>query len=198
MSEAHSRHGEFCRVAENLYRHTSSGVYFARFRANGKEISHSLQRADRALAKRHLAEEMENASRIDRKTGKMTLELPLQSESVSDVPTAVESVCSTRASLWAWRSSQSRWRFSSDTRCGRRLTSRTGAPSLSSPFSSGPGTDSSTSNHYETNDTESMASGAAHRSRTDTHLVLDVPFRGVGSEDAFQRKGLDRLEGHVR
>ena len=41
MSETHTRHGEFCRVAENLYRYTSSGVYFARFRANGKEISRS-------------------------------------------------------------------------------------------------------------------------------------------------------------
>mgnify|MGYP000969161392 CR=1 FL=1 len=74
MSETHTRHGEFCRVAENLYRYSSSGVYFGRFRANGKEISRSLRTTDRALAKRRLAEEMENASRIDRKTGKMTLE----------------------------------------------------------------------------------------------------------------------------
>jgi integrase len=74
MSTTHHRHGEFCRVAENLYRYSSSGVYYARFRASGKEISRSLHTTDRALAKRRLAEEMENSSRLDPKVGKMTLE----------------------------------------------------------------------------------------------------------------------------
>src|ERR1035441_6401086 len=74
MNEMHSRNGEFARVAENLYRYSSSGVYYARYRANGKEISRSLKTVDRALAKRRLAVEMENASRIDPKNAKMTLE----------------------------------------------------------------------------------------------------------------------------
>ncbi len=74
MNETHTRNGEFCRVAENLYRYSSSGIYYARFRTNGKEISRSLRTADRALAKRRLADEMENASRLDIKVGKMTLE----------------------------------------------------------------------------------------------------------------------------
>jgi integrase len=74
MNEMHSRGGEFVRVAENLYRYSSSGVYYARFRANSKEISRSLRTTDRAIAKRQLAEEMANASKIDAKLGKMTLE----------------------------------------------------------------------------------------------------------------------------
>jgi integrase len=74
MNQTHSRNGDFVRVAENLYRYSSSGIYYARFRANGKEISRSLRTADRAIAKRRLAEEMDNYSKIDAKLGKMTLE----------------------------------------------------------------------------------------------------------------------------
>jgi integrase len=74
MSEKHSRSGEFCRVAENLYRYSSSGVYYARFRANGKEVQKSLRTIDRSLAKRRLGEEIENVSKVDAKIGKMTLE----------------------------------------------------------------------------------------------------------------------------
>src|SRR6185369_11847244 len=65
---------EFARVAENLYRYSASGVYYARFRSDGKEISRSLKTTDRTLAKRKLAEELENASKLDAKVGKMTLE----------------------------------------------------------------------------------------------------------------------------
>jgi len=74
MNETHSRSGEFARVAENLYRYSSSGIYYARFRSNGKEISKSLRTTDRGLAKRRLADEMDNASKLDVKVGKMTLE----------------------------------------------------------------------------------------------------------------------------
>ena len=74
MSDTHSQSGEFCRVAENLYRYSASGVYYARFRANGKEVRKSLRTVDRSLAKRRLTEELENASRVDAKIGKMTLE----------------------------------------------------------------------------------------------------------------------------
>ena len=74
QTHSHSRTGEFARVSENLYRYSSSGVYYARYRAHGKEISRSLRTTDRTLAKRRLAEEMENSSKIDPKTGKMTVE----------------------------------------------------------------------------------------------------------------------------
>jgi integrase len=74
MSDTHSQSGEFCRVAENLYRYSASGVYYARFRANGKEVRKSLRTVDRSLAKRRLTEELENASKVDAKIGKMTLE----------------------------------------------------------------------------------------------------------------------------
>jgi len=41
MKLAHSRGGEFRKVGENLYRYSSSGVYYARFRSNGKSIHRS-------------------------------------------------------------------------------------------------------------------------------------------------------------
>ncbi len=74
MSMAHSRTGEFRKVAENLYCYSSSGVYYARFRNSGKEISISLQTTDRELAKRRLQEEMRKAELVDPKLAKLTLE----------------------------------------------------------------------------------------------------------------------------
>jgi integrase len=73
MKETHARNGEFGRVAENLFRYSSSGVYYARFQANGKDICRSLHTTDRALAKRRLTDEIEKASKIDPKVGKMPL-----------------------------------------------------------------------------------------------------------------------------
>jgi hypothetical protein len=40
MKTAHSRKGVFTKIGENLYRYTSSGVYYARYRNRGKEIHH--------------------------------------------------------------------------------------------------------------------------------------------------------------
>ena len=74
MNKSHPRNGEFHRVSDNLFRYSSSGVYYARFQSNGKDISRSLRTTDRTLAKRRLAEELENASKLDVKVGKMTLE----------------------------------------------------------------------------------------------------------------------------
>src|ERR1039458_10594523 len=74
MNKSHPRNGEFHRVADNLFRYSSSGVYYARFQSNGKDISRSLRTTDRTLAKRRLAEKLENASKLDVKVGKMTLE----------------------------------------------------------------------------------------------------------------------------
>ncbi|MGA2543059.1 MAG: hypothetical protein ABSG78_16020 [Verrucomicrobiota bacterium] len=70
----HTRRGEFRRVADNLFRYSSSGVYYARFQSNGKDIFRSLRTTDRALARRRLADELQNASKLDVKVGKMTLE----------------------------------------------------------------------------------------------------------------------------
>ena len=52
----------------------SSGIYYSRFQSNGKDICRSLRTTDRALAKRRLVQELENASKLDVKVGKMTLE----------------------------------------------------------------------------------------------------------------------------
>jgi hypothetical protein len=73
MKTAHSRSGEFRKVGENLYRYSSSGIYYARFRQHGKEISRSLLTADRELAKRRLKEEMEKLGRIDPRLGRVVL-----------------------------------------------------------------------------------------------------------------------------
>jgi integrase len=74
MNKSHPRSGEFRRVAENLFRYSSSGAYYARFQSNGKDISRSLRTTDRALAKRRLTDELENASKLDVKVGKMMIE----------------------------------------------------------------------------------------------------------------------------
>ena len=74
MNESHTRNGEFRRVADNLFRYSSSGVYYGRFQINGKDICRSLHTSDRDLAKRRLAEQLDNASKLDPKVGKMTLE----------------------------------------------------------------------------------------------------------------------------
>jgi hypothetical protein len=74
VKTAHSRNGEFRRVGENLYRYSSNGVYYARFRNNGKLIQRSLDTSDREHAKRLLKEEIAKASRVDQKLGNMSLE----------------------------------------------------------------------------------------------------------------------------
>ena len=52
MKTTHSRIGEFSKVGENLYRYSSSGVYYARYRNKGKEIQHSLNATtDREFAR---------------------------------------------------------------------------------------------------------------------------------------------------
>ena len=65
--------GVFRKVGECLYRYSSNGVYYARFKADGKEIRRSLETTDRDLARRKLAEEKEKERQIDRSQGKLTL-----------------------------------------------------------------------------------------------------------------------------
>jgi hypothetical protein len=56
LNESHPQNGEFRRVADNLFGYSSSGVYYARFQSNGKDICRSLRTSDREVAKRRLAQ----------------------------------------------------------------------------------------------------------------------------------------------
>lgn len=74
MKSAHSRAGEFRRVGENLCRYSSNGVYYARFRINGKLIQRSLDTTDREMARRRLAEEVGKANKVEQKLAGLTLD----------------------------------------------------------------------------------------------------------------------------
>src|SRR5438552_1655579 len=65
--------GVFRKVGECLYRYSSNGVYYARFKADGKEIRRSLETTDRAEARRKLAAEKQKERQTDRSQGKLTL-----------------------------------------------------------------------------------------------------------------------------
>jgi integrase len=67
------RAGAFQKVAECLYRYSSSGVYYARLKKSGKEIRRSLATADKELAKRRLARLREEQAEIDSASEKMSL-----------------------------------------------------------------------------------------------------------------------------
>jgi hypothetical protein len=49
MPKAHSRTGKFCKVAENLYRYSSNGIYYAVFRDKGKLKWKSLKFMSRSV-----------------------------------------------------------------------------------------------------------------------------------------------------
>ena len=65
--------GRFQKVGECLYRYSSNGVYYARFKSGGKEIRQSLETTDRDTAKRELARRRKEQEQIDRSQGKLTL-----------------------------------------------------------------------------------------------------------------------------
>jgi integrase len=67
MQTAHSRAGEFRKVGENMYRYSSNGVYYARFKNKGKLIHRSLNTTDRTLANRRLKEEISKVNKVDPK-----------------------------------------------------------------------------------------------------------------------------------
>jgi len=73
MRTLQSKVGVFQKVAECLYRYSSNGVYYARFKSGGKEIRCSLRTADRKLAERNLAEKKRQQSQIDPAKSRMTL-----------------------------------------------------------------------------------------------------------------------------
>jgi integrase len=63
----------FQRVGECLYRYSSNGVYYARFKTHGKELLRSLRTTDPAIARRNLAQRKAEQGGIDRSRGKCTL-----------------------------------------------------------------------------------------------------------------------------
>jgi integrase len=65
--------GVFRKVGECLYRYSSNGVYYARFKVDGKEIRRSLKTTDKEEAKRKLGEEKQKEGEVDRSQGKLTL-----------------------------------------------------------------------------------------------------------------------------
>src|SRR5262249_43323828 len=65
--------GVFRKVGECLYRYSSNGVYYARFKTDGKEIRRSLETTDPAEARRKLAAEKAKERQTDRSQGKLTL-----------------------------------------------------------------------------------------------------------------------------
>jgi integrase len=73
MSSQRDKAGTFQKVGECLYRYSSSGVYYARIKVDGKEIRRSLETTDRDHAKRELKAFKEKQSHIDRSKSKMTL-----------------------------------------------------------------------------------------------------------------------------
>ena len=73
MSTQTDKSGVFRKVGECLYRYSSNGVYYARIKADGKEIRRSLRTTDRDLAKRNLKTFKEQQSQIDRSKSKITL-----------------------------------------------------------------------------------------------------------------------------
>ena len=55
----------FSRVGENLYRHNSSGTYYALLKRGGKQIRKSLKTKDKELASRNLAELRTKVTRLN-------------------------------------------------------------------------------------------------------------------------------------
>jgi integrase len=72
MSTQTDKENAFRKVGPCLYRY-KNGVYYARFKSDGKEIRCSLETTDRKLAERNLAKKKDEQSRIDRSQGKLTL-----------------------------------------------------------------------------------------------------------------------------
>src|SRR5437762_1247460 len=73
MRTQQNKVGTLQKVGECLYRYSSNGVYYARIKADGKEIKRSLETTDRALAQRKLRVFRDEQRQIDRSQGSLTL-----------------------------------------------------------------------------------------------------------------------------
>ena len=66
----------FSKVAENLYRHESSGSYYALFKRAGKQIRKPIKTKDAALARRRLNELRDKVARVNQTRGTSDAWLP--------------------------------------------------------------------------------------------------------------------------
>jgi hypothetical protein len=73
MRTTESTFGVFRKVGKCLYRYSSNGVNYARFKTDGKEIRRSLETTDPAEARRKLSAEKEKERQTDRSQGKLML-----------------------------------------------------------------------------------------------------------------------------
>lgn len=73
MQTKHYKLGAYRRVADNLYRYSTSKKYYAVFKLHGKTKWLSLETTDQELAKRKLREEIEKYRKTDPKANTMTL-----------------------------------------------------------------------------------------------------------------------------
>ena len=74
----HERKGKFVKVGENLYRYSTSKIYYAVFRRNGKLRWVSLKTDDRELANRKLNTEITNVGKVDARHDHFTVEQLLE------------------------------------------------------------------------------------------------------------------------
>lgn len=64
--------GTLSKVAECLYRHSSSGTYYGLVKRSGKQYRRSLKTKDRKLAERFLAESRQKVERLDHTKARIT------------------------------------------------------------------------------------------------------------------------------
>ncbi len=100
MQQPHYKLGRHVRVADHLYRYSTTKKYYAVFKCNGKTKWVPLNTTDRELAGRKLKEEIAKYKKTDPKAGTMTLEalLTLYEQSIQGL---AEHTQETRRSILA-------------------------------------------------------------------------------------------------
>jgi hypothetical protein len=78
MQKPHHKLGSFARVADNLYRYSSTKKYYVVLKRSGKTKWIHLHTTDRELANRRLKEELARLKKTDPKTSSMTLNALLE------------------------------------------------------------------------------------------------------------------------
>jgi len=73
QSSERSSSSPFRKVGQNLYRHETSGTYYALFKRSGKQIRRSLKTKDRSLANRRLREQRRRIEKLSTKADARTL-----------------------------------------------------------------------------------------------------------------------------
>src|SRR5687768_4966452 len=71
--ESEPQKGPLSKVAECLYRHSSSGMYYGLVKRSGKQYRRSLKTTDRKLAERSLVEFRQKIDRLDHTKARSTL-----------------------------------------------------------------------------------------------------------------------------